>query len=485
MLFNSIEFAIFLPIVFFLYWFVFNKSLKLQNLLIVGSSFLFYGWWDWRFLFLMIFSASIDYIVGIMLSKNDIQRKRKILLAISILVNLSILVFFKYFNFFVDSFVSAFSFFGTKLNPVTLKIVLPLGISFYTFQAMSYTIEVYRKNLKPTESFVDYFAFISFFPQLVAGPIERATNLLPQFYTKRTFDYDKAIDGMRQMLWGLFKKIAVADNLSKIVEPIFDSPQQMSTITLLLGIAAFSVQIYADFSGYSDIAIGVSRLFGFNLMRNFRYPLFARSVGERWRNWHISLSTWFRDYIYIPLGGSRGSKWNKFKNTMILFTISGFWHGANWTFVCWGIINGLFFAPSMLLNTNRKYLEPISKKRFFPNVKEFFQMFTTFWLIASTYIFFRADDILHSKQYFVSLFLNWNISRTINFISDNTKILFYSGLFAVIMLIFEWINRDKPHGLFFEKAHSLNIVRWTVYYIIIILIIKLGGNQETFIYFQF
>ena len=489
MLFNSLDFAIFLPIVFILYWFITNKNYKIQNILLLVSSYVFYGWWDWRFLVLIIFSSFIDYFVGLKVYKHNPIKKRKLILLISLTVNIGLLGFFKYYNFFVDSFVNAFTFFGHPVNGRNLNIILPVGISFYTFQTLSYSIDIYRRKLKPTKNIIAFFAFVSFFPQLVAGPIERASNLLPQFLKKRKFNYNLAVDGLRQMLWGMFKKVVIADNLSKLVEPIFDHTSEVSTITLLMGLALFSVQIYADFSGYSDIAIGTSRLFGFNLKINFKYPLFARSIGERWRNWHISLSTWFRDYIYIPMGGSRGSKWNKFKNVLILFTISGFWHGANWTFIFWGLANGLLFAPSMLLNRNRNYLKPISKNKILPSFSELMQIFTTFWLIAFTYMFFRADNIQHSKLYFFSLFNNLSLNplnfTLLNQYSLSIQEIFRSLLFVVLMLLIEWINRDKDHGLFFSEGSKCKLFRWGTYIILTFIIIWWAGDQETFIYFQF
>lgn len=489
MLFNSLDFAIFLPIVFILYWFITNKNYKIQNILLLVSSYVFYGWWDWRFLVLIIFSSFIDYFVGLKVYKHNPIKKRKLILLISLTVNIGLLGFFKYYNFFVDSFVNAFTFFGHPVNGRNLNIILPVGISFYTFQTLSYSIDIYRRKLKPTKNIIAFFAFVSFFPQLVAGPIERASNLLPQFLKKRKFNYNLAVDGLRQMLWGMFKKVVIADNLSKLVEPIFDHTSEVSTITLLMGLALFSVQIYADFSGYSDIAIGTSRLFGFNLKINFKYPLFARSIGERWRNWHISLSTWFRDYIYIPMGGSRGSKWNKFKNVLILFTISGFWHGANWTFIFWGLANGLLFAPSMLLNRNRNYLKPISKNKILPSFSELMQIFTTFWLIAFTYIFFRADNIQHSKLYFFSLFNNLSLNplnfTLLNQYSLSIQEIFRTLLFVVLMLLIEWINRDKDHGLFFSEGSKPTLFRWGTYIILTFIIIWWAGDQETFIYFQF
>jgi len=326
MIFNSIDFAIFLPVVFILYWFVVSKNLKFQNFLIAAASYFFYGWWDWRFLSLILFSTLIDYSVGVRLSKEDKALKRKILLWISVIVNLGFLGFFKYYNFFLDNFVEAFSFFGAKIQKNSLNIILPVGISFYTFQTLSYTIDVYRRNLKPTRDFIAFSAFVSFFPQLVAGPIERATNLLPQFYKERTFDYRKAVDGLRQILWGLFKKVVIADNCARFANIIFNNSDDYAGSTLVLGAIFFTFQIYGDFSGYSDIAIGTSRLFGFDLKRNFAYPYFSRDIAEFWRRWHISLSTWFRDYLYIPLGGSRGGTWMKVRNTFIIFTVSGFWH---------------------------------------------------------------------------------------------------------------------------------------------------------------
>ncbi|MDB9955033.1 MBOAT family protein, partial [Flavobacteriaceae bacterium] len=327
MLFNTIDFAIFLPIVFILYWVV-NKNLKFQNILIIASSYLFYGWWDWRFLSLILFSTLVDYSVGVLLQKQNNKPKRKILLWFSIIINLGFLGYFKYYNFFLDNFVSAFSLFGIEINQNSLNIVLPVGISFYTFQTLSYTIDIYKRKLEPTKDIIAFAAFVCFFPQLVAGPIERATNLLPQFYKKRVFEYHKAVDGLKQILWGLFKKIVIADNCAQLANEIFNNSSDYSGSTLVLGAIFFTFQIYGDFSGYSDIAIGTSRLFGFNLKQNFAFPYFSRDMGEFWRRWHISLSTWFRDYLYIPLGGSRGGIGMKVRNTFIIFIVSGFWHGA-------------------------------------------------------------------------------------------------------------------------------------------------------------
>ena len=404
MLFNSIDFAIFLPIVFALYWFVANKNLKLQNFLIVAASYFFYGWWDWRFLSLILFSTIIDYTIGQKLRVEENETKRKVLLWSSILLNLGFLGFFKYYNFFLDNFITAFSFFGTEINANSLNIILPVGISFYTFQTLSYTIDVYKRKLEPTNDIIAFSAFVSFFPQLVAGPIERATNLLPQFYKKREFNYAKAVDGLRQILWGLFKKIVIADNCALYANEIFNNSSDYTGSTLFMGAIFFTFQIYCDFSGYSDIAIGTSRLFGFNLKQNFAFPYFSRDIAEFWRRWHISLSTWFRDYLYIPLGGSRGGKWNKIRNVFIIFIISGFWHGANWTFIIWGALNALFFLPLLLTKKNRNNLEVVAQGSVLPSLKELFSILLTFSLTVFAWVFFRAENLSHAIQYILDVF---------------------------------------------------------------------------------
>ncbi|MTI37943.1 MBOAT family O-acyltransferase, partial [Fulvivirga lutimaris] len=404
MLFNSIDFAIFLPIVFLLYWFVVNRNLKWQNFLIVAASYIFYGWWDWRFLSLILFSTVVDYSIGRLLRTQENLAKRKALLWTSILVNFGFLAFFKYYNFFLDNFISAFSLFGTTINAQGLKIILPVGISFYTFQTLSYTIDVYKRELEPTKDFIAFTAFVSFFPQLVAGPIERATNLLPQFYKKRSFEYDKAIDGLRQILWGLFKKIVIADNSAHLANQIFNNSTEYDGSTLVLGVLFFTFQIYGDFSGYSDIAIGTSRLFGFNLKQNFAFPYFSRDIAEFWRRWHISLSTWFRDYLYIPLGGSRGGNWKKVRNTFTIFVVSGFWHGANWTFIVWGMLNALYFLPLLLLKRNRINTGTVAQGKLLPSFKELLQIGTTFSLTALTWVFFRAENIDHALSYLSTIF---------------------------------------------------------------------------------
>ena len=494
MLFNSITFAVFLPIVFLLYWLVFQRNLKVQNFFVVVASYVFYGWWNWRFLLMIVFTSFCSWGCGLLMQHSDNRQittapvlSRKFLSISNIVLNLGILGVFKYYNFFVESFVSAFASVGLYLQPHTLKIILPVGISFYTFQALSYSIDVYKRKIEPTKDIVAFFAYIGFFPLLVAGPIERATNLLPQFYKKRSFDYEKAVDGMRQILWGLFKKIVIADNCATYVNMIFENPQGQTGLTLLLGAVFFAFQIYGDFSGYSDIAIGVARLFGINAMRNFAYPYFSRDIAEFWRRWHISLTTWFRDYVYIPLGGSRVSKTKVVRNTFVIFLVSGFWHGANWTFIAWGAFHAILFLPLILLNQNRRYTNTVAEGNFFPSVKEIFQIGLTFLLVVIGWVFFRADSIGQAFEYLggmmdISLFSLPTTSRLLIL-----KCLF----FALCMFVVEWLQRNKQHGLdFFDTKSSIlkySIIRWGLYYVIL-SIIALNyniGEQQQFIYFQF
>jgi len=478
MQFNSIDFAIFLPIVFMGYWFVTHKNLKLQNFLIVVSSYVFYGWWDWRFLSLILFSTLVDYLVGVMLAKEENATKRKAYLWTSILVNLGFLAFFKYYNFFIENFTTAFSFFGNEIQPNSLNIILPVGISFYTFQTLSYSIDVYKRKLEPTKDFMAFAAFVSFFPQLVAGPIERATNLLPQFYKKRTFDYSKAVDGLRQILWGLFKKVVIADTCAESANAIFNNSDDYSGSTLVLGALYFTFQIYGDFSGYSDIAIGTSRLFGFDLKRNFAFPYFSRDIAEFWRRWHISLSTWFRDYLYIPLGGSRGSTWMNIRNIFIIFIVSGFWHGANWTFIVWGGLNALYFLPLLVFNKNRQHLDSVAKGKNSPTFKEFFQILTTFGFTVFAWIFFRAENIEHAYRYISGIFSTSLISMP-GF--KNYTILFLLLMFILI----EWVGREQEYALEKLGLSWNKLLRWIFYYVLAMLILLFIGQEQQFIYFQF
>jgi alginate O-acetyltransferase complex protein AlgI len=483
MLFNSIDFAIFLPIVFMLYWFLTNKNLKLQNFLIVAASYLFYGWWDWRFLSLILFSTIIDYTVGEKLRNEENQVTRKVLLWVSILVNLGFLGFFKYYNFFLVNFITAFSFFGQDIQANSLNIILPVGISFYTFQTLSYTIDIYKRKLEPTKDFITFSAFVSFFPQLVAGPIERATNLLPQFYNKRSFDYRKAVDGMRQILWGLFKKIVIADNCAEYANLIFNNSADYSGSTLVLGAIFFTFQIYGDFSGYSDIAIGTSRLFGFDLKQNFAFPYFSRDIAEFWRRWHISLSTWFRDYLYIPLGGSRGGTWTKVRNTFVIFIISGFWHGANWTFIAWGTLNAIYFLPLLLTNNNRNNIELVANGKTLPSLKEFSFMLLTFGFTVFAWIFFRAENIGHAISY-ISEILSSSLFEVPKF--AGMRGAFRTILITGVFVLIEWQGRQGQYAISDIGQKWSRILRWSFYSLLIFAIgMFMPSTESPFIYFQF
>ncbi|MDO6389263.1 MBOAT family O-acyltransferase [Pontibacter sp. BT731] len=482
MLFNSIDFAIFLPIVFILYWFVTNNNLRLQNLLIVAASYLFYGWWDWKFLSLILFSTLTDYAIGLGLAKEENPVKRKVWLWSSIIINLGFLGVFKYYNFFLDNFVTAFTFLGAEIKGGSLNVILPVGISFYTFQTLSYSIDVYKRKLEPTKDFIAFSAFVSFFPQLVAGPIERATNLLPQFYTKRTFNYGLAVDGMRQILWGLFKKVVIADNCAEYANLIFNNSDDYSGSTLVLGALFFTFQIYGDFSGYSDIAIGTSRLFGFDLMRNFAFPYFSRDIAEFWRRWHISLSTWFRDYVYIPLGGSRGGMWMKVRNTFIIFILSGFWHGANWTFIVWGALNAIYFLPVLLTNNNRNNLHIVAEGRYLPTIKELLSMLVTFGLTVFAWIFFRADNMSHAINYIAEILSPslFTVPRFAGMSGALTTVLLTSSF-----VLIEWLGREQQYAIAHLGVNWKRPVRYAMYYTIIIAIFWFGGKEQQFIYFQF
>tara|TARA_B100001093_G_scaffold519927_1_gene611443 strand:+ start:30277 stop:31722 length:1446 start_codon:yes stop_codon:yes gene_type:complete len=481
MLFNSIDFAIFLPICFVIYWFLLKNNIKYQNLFIAVSSYIFYAWWDWRFLSLIFVSTIVDFYVAKKIHVSR-EKKRKKLLILSLFINIGLLCFFKYYNFFLDNFVSAFSFFGFSFNAKSLSIILPVGISFYTFQTISYSIDIYKKKIKPTDDFISFVAFVSFFPQLVAGPIERAANLLPQFHKKRIFSYEIASDGMRQILWGLFKKIVIADNCAVFVNEIFANYSEYSSSTLFLGAVFFAFQIYGDFSGYSDMAIGIAKLFGFSLMQNFSFPYFSRDIAEFWRRWHISLSTWFRDYIYIPLGGSRVSIVKKIRNIFIIFIVSGFWHGANWTFIIWGLLNAIYFLPLMILNKNRNNLNIIAKDKNLPSLKEIISVIFTFCFTVIAWIFFRSDNVTKAIAYITNLF-DLSIFTLPQIISPKIDML-YTCCMLFIFLIFEWINRDKCFG--FDIKNYRKKLRWFLYLFFVLLIMFFGVfKNDTFIYFQF
>jgi D-alanyl-lipoteichoic acid acyltransferase DltB (MBOAT superfamily) len=481
MLFNSLEFFLFLPIVFALYWFVF-RGRRWQNLLVVVASYVFYGWWDWRFLVLIAITSLCSFGSGLLLEHYEGRRQlQKMVSAGNIVLNISILFVFKYFNFFTESLNALLgALFGYHLDSLTVKIILPVGISFYTFQALSYTIDVYQKKLPATHDVVEFFAYISFFPQLVAGPIERATNLLPQFQRDRKFDYANAVDGTRQILWGFLKKLVVADNCALVVNENWNNYHDLPGVTLLLLGVLFTFQIYCDFSGYSDIAIGCAKLFGIQLKRNFNYPYFSRSIPEFWRRWHISLTTWFRDYIYFPLGGSRCDKWKIIRNVYIVWAISGLWHGANWTFVCWGLFHATLLAIYNVFGINTKYKNVVAYGRYLPSIKELFQIALTFFLAVIGWILFRAESLGQAIDYLASMARNsfWGIP------SSSCAICL---CFGFVLLAIEWLQRDKQHALQFgnKKFFSYRAVRWGIYYLIILVCFRFAGSSQTFIYFQF
>lgn len=475
MLFNSLEFIIFLPIVFLLYWYIFNRNVLSRNLFIIIVSYLFYGWWDWKFLLLIAFTSLCSFISGVCIER--IPNKARIMVITNIIINLFILGLYKYYDFFVESFHHILEYFGIQQQYTLLNLILPVGISFYTFQALSYTIDVYRKNIKPTHDIFAFFAYVSFFPQLVAGPIERATNLLPQFYKTHTFNYTQAVDGMRQILWGFFKKVVVADNCAVWVNEIFANYQDQSASTLLLGGIYFAFQIYGDFSGYSDIAIGTAKLFGINLMRNFNLPYFSRDIAEFWRRWHISLTTWFRDYIYIPLGGSRVSKIKVIRNTFIIFLVSGMWHGANWTFIIWGLYHACLFIPLLLMKINRKNTNIVAENHLLPSISEITNILLTFILVVIGWIIFRAENITIAFDYIHRMF-DLSFFTVPNFKHPLTI------LSIVVLIITEWLNRTESHTLYTLNKHT-KYFRYATYFILALSLYFCSAPSETFIYFQF
>lgn len=493
MLFNSIEFALFLPLVFLVYWMIgYAKigdalKLRLQNAFVVIASYIFYGWWDWRFLLLIAFTSICSWSSGVFIGKAASQSRAKVWMVTNIILNLGILAIFKYYDFFVSEFGQLF---GINTDNLLLRIILPVGISFYTFQALSYSIDVYRKKIEPTKDIIAFSAFIAFFPQLVAGPIERATNLLPQFLSNRKFSYNQATDGMCQILWGLFKKIVVADNCATYVDQVWATYDTQTGSTLLLAAILFTFQIYGDFSGYSDIAIGTAKLFGIKLMRNFNNPYFSRDIAEFWRRWHVSLTTWFRDYVYIPLGGSRPEvpasvknpdqykKWIIVRNTFVIFLLSGIWHGANWTFLAWGAYHAILFLPLILLGANRKYTNQVAEGRLLPTWRETLQMLVTFFLAVMGWIIFRSQSITEAWNFIVHGF-SLSLFSIPMIIGGLKRTLF----FVCILLIVEWLNRSKEHSL--EISQLPVFARYTIYYIMALCILEFGGSSQSFIYFQF
>jgi len=478
MLFNSYSFLLFLPIVFILYWFVFNRRLSWQNILVLVASYVFYGWWSEKFLVLLIGSTLLDYLYGFGVGSSK-KWKSKLFLWLSIINNLGILGIFKYYNFFALQFQQGFNAVGFSMNPVFLHIALPVGLSFYTFHGMSYVFDIYRGLRKPVTNFVEYAVFVSFFPLLVAGPIERANHLLPQVQAKRNFNYAQAVAGCRLILWGLFKKVVIADSLAVIADRLFNDYQHYNAFSLLIGAVAFSFQIYGDFSGYSDIAMGTAKLFGFELLSNFRFPYFSRDMAEFWRRWHISLSSWFKDYLYIPLGGSREGRGRAVLNTFIIFLVSGFWHGASWNFITWGFIHACGFLPLLLLNRNRKHIsEVVAPSRRLPTIKETLQMISTFGFVTLAWVFFRANNLSSAGGYLKQIFIS-AINYPLQFVKMPQGLSAF--LFIIPLVIIDWNFRFNERELRFKNSFYKN----TFYIILGLLVFFFFGKRSSFIYFQF
>jgi D-alanyl-lipoteichoic acid acyltransferase DltB (MBOAT superfamily) len=483
-LFNSLSFLIFLPVVYVLYWFVCRKTLRSQNLLMLAASYFFYGWWSWKFLALLALSTLLDYVYGFSVASSN-RRKAKIFLWLSVANNLGILGVFKYYNFFATQLDSGLQHLGLHVNLTLLNVALPIGISFYTFHGMSYVFDIFRGKQKPVSNFVDYAVFVSFFPLLVAGPIERANHLLPQVQRRRLFSNSQAVEGCRLIVWGMIKKVVIADSLAGMVNHAFNNYEHMTGVSLILSAIAFSFQIYGDFSGYSDIAIGTAKLFGFELLSNFKFPYFSRDIAEFWRRWHISLSSWFRDYLYIPLGGSKEGKSKAVRNTFIIFVVSGFWHGASWNFIIWGGIHACLFLPLLLSNRNRKHAgSVVAEDRLLPNFKEVRQMLMTFTFVTIAWVFFRAHGLEQAVGYLKQIVVSFRHPGQILFIPDELSAFIY----IIPMLILDWgFRRDE------RKLHlgiSLAIarpVRLALYNFLVLLIAYyiIKSSSQQFIYFQF
>ncbi len=483
MLFNSLDFFIFLPIVFILYWFVFYKKNQIQNSFLLFVSYVFYGLWDWRFLLLILASTLVDFFVGQAIYTSKSKKERKRWLWVSVIFNIGLLGFFKYYNFFIDSWIDFLSFFGNDVKSTwTLQIILPVGISFYTFQTMSYSLDIYYKRLSPTKDFISFATFVSFFPQLVAGPIERASNLLSQITTKRVFNYTQCTDGLKLILWGLFKKVVIADSIAPIVDDIFANYNDYSASTLIMGVSLFSFQVYGDFSGYSDIAIGTAKLFGIELMSNFKFPNFSRNVAEYWQRWHVSLSTWFRHYVYIPLGGSRVSTLKSIRNIIIIFLVSGFWHGANWTFIVWGGIHAIFYIPVFLMGRNRIYMNTVvAENRWLPSLTEITQIILTFFLVTFSRVFFRSQSITDALGFLEQIYSNFYYETYQHPLGY--RMIDYFILLGIFVLYEYRIRKDERAPFKFTSKS----VRFLIYVLVVLgmLLFFDDSVDRSFIYFQF
>ena len=478
MLFNTIQYAAFFPVVFVLYWFVLRRWLRVQNAMLLVASYFFYACWDWRFVFLLAFSTLLDYFSGLRVHAARSSGAKRAWLVASVGINLGFLGVFKYFNFFAASFADLARALGYELDPVVIDVLLPVGISFYTFHGLSYVLDIYYGRKEPTTDLVNYSLFVAFFPLLVAGPIERATHLLPQIERPRVFDRARAVDGCRQLLWGLFKKMVVADNAARLLNPVFNHHEEYQASTLAYAAVLFAFQIYGDFSGYSDIALGSARLLGIELLQNFSFPYFSRDIAEFWRRWHISLSSWFRDYVYIPLGGNRGGKWMAVRNTAVIFLVSGFWHGANWTFLAWGALHAALFMPLLLKGSNRKHMGTVAEGRWLPTLREASAMLFTFSAVTVAWVFFRARSIDHALCYLGAM-------------ADASLFTMPQGLSMrvlaaiAMLLLIEWRGRADRHGLQTLGLGWPRWARWLFYYAMIFVILRYAGNTQEFIYFQF
>ena len=482
MLFTSLEYLIFLPIIFFLYWFIFHKNLQKQNLLILFSSYLFYGWWDWRFLFLIIFSTVIDYVVGYRIHYSKTIKSKKILVVASLFLNLSILGWFKYFNFFIDSWVNITSLFGYQLNSYSsIKIILPVGISFYTFQSISYTLDIYKKNIIPANNFIAFATFVAFFPQLVAGPIERASRLLPKIQSRRLFNFEQGTEGGKLIIWGLFKKVVVADSLAWRVDYCFDNYNILDGGSLALGLIYFSFQIYCDFSGYSDIAIGTAKLFGIELISNFKFPYFSSNIGEFWKRWHISLSGWFRDYLYFPLGGSKKGPIKTIRNLYVVFLLSGLWHGANLTFLAWGLCHAMIYTVWFTYGASKRLIDIKTHKRniSLQLIEKASNTILTFSSVTLAWVFFRSPSLEKSFSYINSILSNFSLPQTNR-----------SGLILILpFIIIEYLMKDNERNFFITDKFFINkvLVLIMTFIVIVYFLNNYAFNKELrqFVYFQF
>jgi len=476
-IFNSFDFLFFFFTVLLLYWGPLRKSLRGQNLLLLVVSYVFYGWWDWRFLSLLFLNSLIDYFAALGIQATNSPSTRRGLLLLSLVSNLGMLGFFKYYNFFADSTARLLEVFGLHADPFVLQVILPVGISFYTFQTLSYTLDVYFQKMKPVRDPIVFLAYVSFFPQLVAGPIERAIDLLPQFTVPRSVTWPQIQAGCRQVLWGLFKKMVIADSIAPQVDYVFRNCSELDGVSLFIGAFLFALQIYGDFSGYTDVAIGVAKLMGFHLSRNFAYPYFSRNIAEFWRRWHMTLSTWFRDYLYIPLGGNRVGRTRTILNILITFTLCGLWHGANWTFIMWGFLNGLMFVPLILLNRHQVNKEIVANNRPFPTVLELFGMLGTQSFVLMSWVFFRAESLSQAGTYLsrglTHPYLGLDYSR------------YQTGLILCLgLLVMEWLQRRRAFAL--EIGDWPLLMRYGAYASIFLMLIELGSQQNVpFIYFQF